>query len=480
MIRTHKSVKITAVIVLAAFLSVILAVILIVPDNRESADEKINLQPLSDESYTSDIRYDFLPADVMPVMGYVAMPCENAVSGTVNPTYLTKTHFENYKNAGFNVLTGLYERIPFNTPEVMRAIDMAEETGLVYFVSDTAYLSGEADIEQYAELLRSSSYINSAAFGGLVLDDEPPATAYEGMYKVNRALESVAPGKISHVTLFPFGAPDAWLGVDDVEGDSWTKYTAYATRYVEITHPFMLSYDYYNFFTPDETLESIGMSDKVVNLIKCMSLYRSLALQHNIPLWLCINSFNHSSGTQMTQKMIDWSVNLSLAYGAKGIQYYTYWSGVEGYEGQLENPNYSGMVTIGGNPHNTYYKVQKANRQIAAVDELLMKCRSKGIIQYGEQLLSIPNSDKLYGFKELRLISGGNCIVGCFEKDNGNSVFYILNNSINAGEQTFNVSLNKISNVRMVNRNMDTSLEDVGSVGVNLAGGEAVAIEVIG
>lgn len=480
MIRTYKPVKIIAVIVLAVLLSVMLAVVLLVFNNQESADEKISLQQLTDEGYTSDIRYDFLPADVMPVMGYVAMPCENAVSGLVNPTYFTKTHFENYKNAGFNVLTGLYERIPFNTPEVMRAIDMAEETGLVYFVSDTAYLSGEASIEEYAEFMRSCSYINSSAFGGLVLDDEPPATAYEGMYKVNRALESVAPGKISHVTLYPYGAPDDWLGVDDVDGDSWTKYTAYATRYVEIARPFMLSYDYYNFFTPDETLESIGMSDKVVNLIRSMSLYRSLAQQHNIPLWLCINTYNHASGTQMTQKMIDWSVNMSLAYGAKGIQYYTYWAGVEGYEDQLENPNYSGMVTIGGNPHNTYYKVQKANRQIAAVDELLMKCRSKGIIQFGQQLLSIPNSDKLYGFKELRLVSGGNSIVGCFEKDNGNSVFYILNNSINAGEQTFNISLNKIADIRMVNRDMDISLEGVSSVGVNLAGGEAVAIEVIG
>ena len=61
----------------------------------------------------------------------------------------------------------------------------------------------------------------------------------------------------------------------------------------------------------------------------------------------------------------------------------------------------------------------------------------------------------------------------------GKDVFYIVNNSINAGRQTLKANfLNKV-NVRLTNIYGTQTMENAYRVGFNLSGGEAILLEVL-
>ena len=238
----------------------------------------------------------------------------------------------------------------------------------------------------------------------------------------------------------------------------------------------------------NSTLENIrGTSDPVdkvageLNLqsyIRTLSLYRQISLEYNIPFWVSVTSFNHRYQTQLTEKQIAWLVNSSLAYGAKGIQYYTYWPTIDGSTtDSWATPSKAGLVTTNGTPHDTYYQIQNINKNIKAVDDVLMNCTSKGVIQYGKQLLPLSTDDVLYGYGLLGDIEGGDIFVGCFDH-NGNDVYYIVNNSFNAGRTTFKANFLDKVDVTLTNSEGKTDVNDTLSVGFNLSGGQAILLEV--
>lgn len=429
--------------------------------------------------------YDFLPRDVMPILGFVAMPNENGytANGYTNPSFITRTHFQTYKDAGFNIISGLYEREPFNTYEIRKAVDLCEELGLVYFVQDLD-VRGDMSQEAMTELIGSKWYLTKKAFGGISLKDEPSVKEFSSMSKATQALKELMPNKVTHATLFPWGASEAQLGIYDMPGTSneaiWARYEKYVREYQAEVNPRLLAYDCYLFFLENESL--LGMSNSRKHLleffVRSLSLYRELAIENDIPFWVTIAPYNHNSKIQVPKKRTEWSVNVSLAYGAKGIQYYTYWTLLEqGSQAALENHQYAGLVTLGGTPHNTYYSVQDINRNIQAVDGILMTSESKGIMQFGNQVLPVPEEDVLSSYGNLKSITGGDALVGCFDH-NGKTVYYIMHDSITEGIKTFNISFDKKCNVHLLNGDIDDSVNGVYSVGVNLSGGEAVLIEV--
>ena len=430
--------------------------------------------------------YDFLPRDVMPVLGFVAMPNENAYtsqSGFLNPTYITYKHFQTYKEAGFNIISGLYEREPFNTYEIRRAVDIAEELGLVYFVQDLD-VRGDVSYEAMKELISSRWYMEKKAFGGISLKDEPSVNDYTSMGLATQALKELAPDKVTHSTLFPWGASAGQFGIDYMPNETyeeqWEMYEEYVSRYMREVDPKILAYDcYLLFYENDDLLHPQTVRARAIKYaVKSLSLFRKTAKEHGIPFWVTVAPYNHLTRVQIPKKHFEWNVNLSLAYGAKGVQYYTYWTLMEHYsQDALTNHQYAGLVTLGGTPHNTYYSVQDVNRQIQAVDAVLMGSESIGLMQFGYPVLPLPEEDVLESFGELKNITGGDALVGCFDH-NGKNVYYIVHDSIVNGSQTFTVSFDKKCDVRLINAETDKIVEDTYSVGVNLSGGEAVLIEV--
>ena len=444
---------------------------------------------------TPVIKYDLPYLDdqkEMPILGYLGVQ-GSAINGYDTISYLTKSNVRAYREAGFNILSALYEREPLFPIEVRKALRICDELEMNYFVSDTEFAysyDSQPDLEtlpsvnQVMESMQSKYYFDNPSFAGLVARDEPSLYCMDGMAIGNESLiRSTDAKKIYYSTLYPSGASYEQIGLDasNKKAVSWDKYVEYATTYVEKVKPTVLAYDAYYLHRKDATIEGLNAGGEPGNYLGQLSLYRDLAMKSNIPFWVTIASYNHVYRTNdVPLKNNEWVVNTSLAYGAKGVQYYTYWNidvadanSTDRWNNQIE----FGLVSMNGALHDNYYKIQRINQNIKAVDEVLLKSTHKGVMQFGEQKLNLIEKDTLNRYGKLKNIHG-DAFVGCFD-NNGKDVYYIVNNSITEGIRTFKIDFNGKVNVRMTNYHGVTSKENVSCVGINLSGGEAMLLEVL-
>lgn len=126
-----------------------------------------------------------------------------------------------------------------------------------------------------------------------------------------------------------------------------------------------------------------------------------------------------------------WNVNVNLAYGAQGIQYFSLfqpyyfaWAESEPFDFQR-----NGMFGAWGNKNEWYYYAQEANKQIAAVDEVLMNAKNKGVIVTGKQAIQDNTESECImegdSWRELVGVDGDS-MIGCFNYQ-GKTALYVVN-----------------------------------------------------
>jgi len=360
--------------------------------------------------------YAPLGRDIMPVGAWVAPPPANILNN--NPNYITKENYKLAKDAGINILYSLYERVDINPSYVMQALDAAQANGIKYFVSDANVQAGADDRELMDNALKR--YKDHPAFLGNLMLDEPSTSHFDFLGEIHKNYRISLPDKVFYINLLPTYASKNQLFKDKTDGGGGTAsiddYRRYLDEYVEKVKPRFISYDNYPCTGDFPSLQN----DYFTN----MSLVRQVCLEENIPFWVFIQATSWGSGVRVpTLSEIEWQVNTALSYGAQGIQYFTFWI-------PMEKGNWSGaMIDANGNKTPVYGYVQKVNRQVAAVDHVLMNSRSKGVIVSGSSPVPVPSGDQLSNYKELKSVSGIPSLTGCFDY-NGKSAFYVTNNSI--------------------------------------------------
>jgi hypothetical protein len=192
-----------------------------------------------------------------------------------------------------------------------------------------------------------------------------------------------------------------------------------------------LSFDYYVFD------KKRNVKDYFYNL----SYYSQKAEEAGVPLWVFVQAgsqWNDTGGSITSTKpyypdegQFDWNVNTSLAYGAKGIQYFPiiqpfYFAWAENDTLDLQR---NGMIGAWGEKNQWFYYAKDMNLHISAIDEVLMNSANKGVLLSDEQA-------KADNAKSNRVISGtswrelsdisGNAMVGCFNYQ-GKTALYVVN-----------------------------------------------------
>lgn len=459
-----------------------LGLILTTTFNIDYNDNKdININFLEQGKYDSPIFSHEYLGNEMPILAMI-----NPTSSVhANPSFTTTMNYQIYKDAGFNMVLPCYERPTFKEDEVRKSLEICEDLKLVYIVNEAEIRCSGSEginstIEYYKDLLINAWYNDYESFGGIASKDEPNADDFNEIAKGVQAFNSVYSDKLFHSTLLPQYATHSQLHVPDYSSTiSHEGYEVYVKNYVEIVKPQLLAYDFYLWHTiPNPTLDENSTRDYFWSL----SLFRNYSLELNIPFWVTFNTFKHAytiEDKQYPLKELEWIVNTSLAYGTKGLQYYTYWPTMEDFnDSYLETPLRNAMVTSTGVPTDTYYKIQHINNNVKYIDEILMASNHKGIMQFGDYKNDIVKKDLLKQYGPLTNITGGDAFVGCFEH-NGNYVYYIVNNSINTGDQLFMCNFNKKVDVTTMNLDSRTKkYENTYSIGVNLSAGEAILVEV--
>lgn len=354
----------------------------------------------------------------MPVCAFLAPPVK---VGEYTENFVTEEQYRILAESGINTAYGMTEVLPLYAADVSAALSYCDKYGLSYVacVSSLHTMKSRAQVENaiYNPLLMGVP----AALGGVIVRDEPAYSEFAGCKIVKDILGEMLPDILYHANLFPDYATADQLynrasGIPALPEKGYS-YEQYVKDYIEVYRPQILSYDYYPMSGREGEIKD--------GYFKNMSVIRTQAAEAEIPFWVYIQTCSfHESVRVPNESEIQWLVNTSLAYGAKGIQYFTYFL-----------PNDSGEIFHGsmidreGKKTPIYDYVKKVNGQIAAVDEILMCSFSRGVIVTGDTPCEIPEKDTISSYGALDGVSALHTLTGCFDY-RGKDAYYAVNNSI--------------------------------------------------
>lgn len=392
--------------------------------------------------YAPKFVFDYLGEDVMPIGAWNTPPED----------FYSNDYFKDYKDAGLNFML---DALGMNaqSPSVSTAIQLAEQNGIVYLTGDSHRDSFVDDTAMKKKTLsRVLPYQN---FGGIVLQDEPGFDKFPLLAKAAKAYYDIDKNLLSFVNLLAISNEadsngpvnhykNGMNGAAERDEDTHYDYrTDYADKFVEAFEaqgikPNVIIYDFY---------PCIGAFPSVAGgFFNTLSEIADISVKKEIPFWPYIQVCSWKNGYSRicTQEEIDWQVNCSLVYGAKGFTYFMYWTkedrGTEQYSGC--------MVSLTGEKQETYYSVRNTNNNLQKIGKYFLNSNFKGIVRVGNAPsgIAIPERELILsdGIRPAASIYpaenkgdyigsyGVPHLIGCFDYK-GSNAYYAVCNSISAG-----------------------------------------------
>lgn len=264
-----------------------------------------------------------------------------------NTAQISDASWSDMDEAGFNLCYS-----PFWWSEQLNttAINLGKKYGIGSFIWDPR-VNGDNAVNQSDLSLAVNKYSGESSFTGFFLKDEPNVTNYPTLASWRNAYENLDSNHFLYVNLFPDYASTAFLGTN--------SYSAYVNSFIQTVNPKFLSYDYY-------CITTSGLRPTYYQNLEFM---RSVSLSNNIPFWAFTLSIQHLDYQAPTEGNIRFQLFSSLAYGAKGLQYYTYCNIIGA----------SGLIDSNGNRTATYYIAKKINNEIQNLGALLLSLDSVAV-----------------------------------------------------------------------------------------------------
>ena len=268
------------------------------------------------------------------------------------------------------------------------------------------------------------------ALAGLLLYDEPHRSLFGILRHAKEQVEQkVGGGDLPYVNVWPSHAsPKNALGAESY-ADYLEKYMN-ESRYKSAVAPPALSFDHYPLLAKEKTTPDFFYNHAVI---------RNFARRFGVPSWGFVQSMgfdgrNVGLGVRRTpdRAEIFWQINVALAYGVKGIQYFTYWT-PENNEVKFGNA----LITRAGDPTLLYDYAAEANESLRKVGGVLLPLTSVSVTHFGEK--NLPRGAKPFrGDAYVKAAAGDPVILGSFSDPNVITDRYVLvvNRSPNKASRT--------------------------------------------
>jgi len=277
------------------------------------------------------------------------------------------------------------------------------------------------------EFLKNPQY---SALAGILLDDEPGKSLFPILKFAKEEVKQVfGEGELPYVNVWPSHASTRYA----LEAESYTDYLQRymnRERYPNAVAPPMLSFDHYPLLADERTTPDFFYNHAVI---------RNFARQFGVPSWGFVQSVgfdgrNVGLGVRRRpdEAEIFWQINVALAYGVKGIQYFTYWT--------PDDPNVEfedALITRAGGRTPLYAYAARANESLRKVGGVLLPLTSASVTHFGER--SLPRGAKAFrGDSYVSAASGAPAILGMFRKPDNSTDRYLLvvNRSPNRASET--------------------------------------------
>ena len=327
------------------------------------------------------------------------------------PGFINNETYKEIKESGINVIYGLYEGADANG---LAALDAAQANGIKYLMYDRRL--GMLPQEEISYFLPKylKDYKDHPAFAGNLLVDEPGAGRYDYLAELVKEYKKVVPDKLAYINLFP--TYSSLTQRDDLE------YKDYVGTFLDKVQPEFLSYDHYPIL-----MVSDGTTDITEDYYLNHEIVMNKSKEKGIPFWVFIQSISFGvSNREPMESDIRWQVYNSLAFGAKAIQHFTYWTPKAGANESFGEA----MITADGKKTHIYHDVQKVNNEILAIDHILLAMESKGVMVYPKDNPPMYSymENPLKSFQPIKKVEGEDPIaIGCLEDKDGNQALVVVN-----------------------------------------------------
>lgn len=347
-----------------------------------------------------------------------------------NPDFITLEQYQKIKDSGINVIYGLYENAKNDLKPVLKALDLANEVGIKYLVRDSRLMNSQSK-EEFINYL--SDYNNKPAYLGILLIDEPGLKDYKQIGKLYTYFKEEFPNKLFYTNLLPLHAQAHQLihgNFGNIKEEGHATYQQYYDKYFEECRLPYISYDLYPFENEYPKIRD--------DYFKQHQLMLEYSNKYIVPVYNFIQACSFAKHVRIpTKNEIMWHVNTSIAYGVKGIQYFTYFIPIESTH---ETFNGS-MIDRNGNETKTYYDVKEVNNKITMYLNYLLDKKLKGIITSNNMSYQIPK-ESIIESKSIKNIIGDDLLIGVFDEGNIETLYIVNTNLIESKNKEFTIELN--------------------------------------
>jgi len=251
-----------------------------------------------------------------------------------------ETNAERYRELAEAGFTHNYSSFS-NADAMEKALDVAHAAGIRQFVNIPELATAP---EKVAERFKSHP-----AIAGYYLRDEPSASDFPKLAEWTKRIQSVDAVHPCYINLFPNYANAGQLGT--------ATYQEHLDRFVKEVPVPWISFDHYP--VVGKTLRGEWYEN--------LEQVRATAKAAKKPFWAFALAVAHDPYPVATLEHLRLQVFSNLAYGAQGIQYFTYWT--------VKSPHWNfheGPITTDGKRTAVYDRVKQVNAEIKALSPVFL------------------------------------------------------------------------------------------------------------
>ncbi len=261
------------------------------------------------------------------------------------------------------------------------------------------------------------------AIHAIYIRDEPNASLFPRLNIWSEAIKKQ--GFLPYINLYPDAVLPEWLGTKD--------YEEHLDQYVEICDPPYISYDNYSLFEGGRLDE-----DRFFGNIEAI---RHKSLQAGIPFWNVILANAHFKYAEPSDATFAIQVYSTLAYGGRGIGYFTY------YTPQVGNYRLSPIDRFGYRT-KTWGMMRNINLQVHSLAPVYCQLKSVNVFHTGH---IVRNGRGIETAKLVESISSGSLVVGEFAHPDGKPYVMVVNKDVHSSIE-FDIEFKKKGKIMIVSQ----------------------------
>ena len=244
---------------------------------------------------------------------------------------------------------------------------------------------------------------------GYALRDEPGADDFPDLARQVEAVRMAHPGCLAYINLFPgYANPERQLKAE--------SYDDYVGRFLEQVPVDVLSMDHYPIFRPERDGREAYCAD--------LRVMREHSLRHGIPFWNFFNVMPFGPHTDPTEAQVRWQVFTSVAYGAKGVLYFCYYTPAGD-----EFPKGGAVINRDDRRTRHWYQARRLNEQLQNLGPTLMQLTSTGVyrIKPGDEPAGVLRGTPIRDIIHAKGDPDFDYLVGVFQHADGRRAVLINN-----------------------------------------------------